>query len=774
MNLQEHDSRNPSGAPRRRSRGGKFFAFALPLLFFVGIALALYVLYLDRVIRQKFDGKRWALPAVVYARPLELYPGLTLSPAMLEEELRLAGYRRDKVAQAPGGYDMGGNVIHLVTRGFAYPDGEDSSTPITVQFSGPTVAKLARSDTGAELPLARLDPVRIGSFHPRDNEDRILLQREDLPELLVKTLIAVEDQHFYSHFGVDPLGILRALLVNVRAGRMAQGGSTLTQQLVKNLYLSNERSLRRKVNEAIMAPLLEYHYSKDEILTAYANEIFLGQDRGRAVHGLGLASQFYFRRELRDLSPAQIAQLVGMIKGPSWYDPRREPTRCLERRQVVLDLMRGQGVIGDDVYLTAKAAGLEQAETVQSGFNRFPAFLDLVRRQLGQEYREEDLVSNGLKILTTLDPQVQHQVEHQLRETIAALEKRPGSGDLEGAVIVSSREGGEILALAGGRHPLQAGFNRALDARRPIGSLIKPVIYLTALANGYTLATPVQDTALTVSAPGARDWRPANYDRQEHGVVPLYEALAMSYNLSTVRIGMDIGVEAVIRSLGRLGIEREFPPYPSFLLGTAELSPLEVSLAYQVLASGGFYQPQRAIGSVLAADNKGVRRFGLSVEQRFSATEVFLLNTALQRVVSHGTARGLAKYIPETLRAAGKTGTTDELRDSWFAGFTGDRLAVVWIGRDDNKPMGHTGASGAMAVWGRIMQHLPQSPLELAEPEGIAWARPARGLYGDPARVEVLLPFAADAVPAGATRAPAGDDPGSAPGLWDRVRGWFH
>jgi penicillin-binding protein 1B len=257
-------------------------------------------------------------------------------------------------------------------------------------------------------------------------------------------------------------------------------------------------------------------------------------------------------------------------------------------------------------------------------------------------------------------------------------------------------------------------------------------------------------------------------------VVPLYEALAMSYSLSTVRIGMDIGVEAVIRSLGRLGIEREFPPYPSFLLGTAELSPLEVSLAYQVLASGGFYQPQRAIGSVLAADNKVVRRFGLSVEQRFSATEVFLLNTALQRVVSHGTARGLAKYIPETLRAAGKTGTTDELRDSWFAGFTGDRLAVVWIGRDDNKPMGHTGASGAMAVWGRIMQHLPQSPLELAEPEGIAWARPARGLYGDPARVEVLLPFAADAVPAGATRAPAGDDPGSAPGLWDRVRGWFH
>ncbi|OQX08746.1 MAG: penicillin-binding protein 1B, partial [Desulfobulbaceae bacterium A2] len=614
--------------------------------------------------------------------------------------------------------------------------------------------------------LARLDPVRIGSFHPRDNEDRILLQREDLPELLVKTLIAVEDQHFSSHFGVDPLGILRALLANARSGRMAQGGSTLTQQLVKNFYLSHERSLRRKLNEAIMALLLERRYSKDEILTAYANEIFLGQDRGRAVHGFALASQFYFRRELRDLSPAQIALLVGMIKGPSLYDPRREPQRCLERRQVVLELMRGQGVIGDELYLQAKAAGLEQAETVQSGFNRYPAFLDLVRRQLGEEYREEDLVANGLKILTTLDPQVQQQVEGQIQATLAMLEKRPGSGELECAVVVGSREGGEILALAGGRHALQTGFNRALDARRPIGSLIKPVVYLTALTQGYTLATPVADTALTVTIPGAKDWRPANYDRREHGAVLFQEALAMSYNLSTVRIGMDVGVEQVIANLGRMGIDREFPPYPSFFLGTAELSPWEVARVYQVLATGGFQQPQRAIRAVLTAENTLVQRYGLSVEQRFPAVEVYLLNTALQRVVSHGTARGLARYVAPSLHIAGKTGTTDEMRDSWFAGFSGDRLAVAWIGHDDNTPCGLTGASGALVLWGRIMQQLPLQPLELTEPEGIVWGVAERG---------ERLPFAAQTVPAHVTPVDPAVGPGGegGSGFWHRLRGWM-
>lgn len=759
---------------------------AIFVLVLSSVAIIFYANYLDKVIRAKFDGKRWSIPAVVYARPLELYPDLAFTPDMLEEELQLGGYRKDQKASAPGGYDRKGNVMHLVTRDFHFSDGLEKSAGVTVEFTGQRVAAITRTDTGERLSLVRLDPARIGSFHPREHEDRVVLTRTDLPDLLVKSLIAVEDQHYYIHFGVDPLAIIRAMFVNLRAGETVQGGSTLTQQLVKNFFLNNQRTLWRKINEAIMAVLLEMHYTKDEILTAYANEIFLGQDGGRAVHGFGLASQFYFRRDVKDLTPAQVAMLIGMIKGPSYYDPRRNEERCLQRRQVVLDMMRADQVITEEQYQTAKAARLESSDTIMSGFNRYPAFLELVRRQLDRDYREEDLTGDGLKILTTLDPQVQMKVEKHLSATISTLEKRTGRKGLEGAVIVSSRDGGEILALAGGRYPLKPGFNRALDAQRPIGSLVKPAVYLTALANGYTLATPVDDVAITLASAGAKKWHPANFDKKEHGRVPLYEALAHSYNLATIRVGLDVGVAKVVDSVRRLGVDRDFAPYPSFLLGAAPMSPLEVSQMFQTLAAGGFYLPQRVIGSVLTADNKVVKRFGLSVEQRFPANIVFLLNNALKRVVSEGTAEALASYVPDYVQVAGKTGTSDDMRDSWFAGFTGDKLAVVWVGRDDNTPTRLTGAGGAMVVWGKIMQSLPVQPLELPEPEGIEWARVDTGRpLEDYFSANTMLPFLAGTTPRQTVIArPAEQQPAPPPaaeklqqagtGLWKTIRSWFH
>jgi penicillin-binding protein 1B len=697
------------------------------MLMLTSILLIPYVKHLDTEIRQKFDGKRWSLPAVVYARPLELFPGLSLSPELLEKELQLAGYRREKEVTAPGGYSCTNTLFHIITRDFSYPSGLEKSTRLTLTFAGDKIVNLMDLGTHTELPLARIDPARIGSFHPRQNEDRLVLTRFDIPELLVKTLLAVEDQHFYSHHGIAPLAILRALLINIKAGETVQGGSTLTQQLVKNFFLTSHRTLQRKINEAIMAILLEAHYSKDEILTAYVNEIFLGQDRSRAIHGFGLASQFFFRRNLKDLSADQIALLVGMIKGPSYYDPRKNPEHCLQRRKVVLDIMYSQGLISQEDLNQALASPLDKSGPVMSGFNRFPAFLDLVRRQLMQEYHEEDLTSNGLKILTTLDPQVQWQVEKQLNEGIATLERNHKRQDIEGAVVVSSRENGEILAIAGGRTPLEAGFNRALDAKRQMGSLIKPAVYLAALVNGYTLTTPVSDTAVDLSQDNGNEWRPLNYDRKEHGQVPLYQALAHSYNLATVNIGLAIGLDKVLQTAGALGLSGTFPPYPSFLLGSASPSPLEVSQMYQTLASDGFYVPQRAIISVLAADNTPVKRFGLSIEQRFEPEVIFLLNSALQRVIQEGTARALSSYIPASYGIAGKTGTSDDLRDSWFAGFTGDKLAVVWLGRDDNKSTGMTGATGAMVIWGRIMQGLHLEPLELIEPPGIEWTEMSDG-----------------------------------------------
>ena len=746
------------------------------------VALLVYVAHLDRIVREKFEGKRWSLPAVVYARPLELYPGLALSAPELEEELQLAGYRRDRHAVAPGGYDRQGNVLHLVTRTFHFHDGQENSAKYTLSFAGSTLTAIARTGSGKPVEGVRLDPARIGSFHPREHEDRILLERKELPDLLVKTLLAVEDHNFYRHPGLDPLAILRALIANTRAGQTVQGGSTLTQQLVKNFFLTNERTIGRKFNEALMALLLEARYGKEEILTAYANEIFLGQDGGRAVHGFGLASLFYFRRELTDLSPAQIATLVGMVRGPSYYDPRTEPARCHKRRQVVLAQMRAQQVIDERTYRAALAAPLDTQTVTGNGFNRFPAFLDLVRRQLTREYREEDLTADGMKVFTTLDPRVQRVVERQLAATVARLEKHTGRRGLEGAVVVTRREGGEILAIAGGRAPRQGGFNRALDARRHVGSLIKPAVYLTALNRGYTLATPVEDTALAVPAGGGKTWRPANFDRREHGRIPLYQGLALSLNLATVRVGMEVGVKNVVQTLKDLGVERTFPPHPSFLLGAIELTPLEVAQMYQTLAGGGFCLPQRAISSVLAADHTVIKRFDLSVEQRFAPEQIYLLNTALQQVVQTGTATELFRYLPASYQAAGKTGTSDDLRDSWFAGFTGDLLAVVWLGTDDNKPTGLTGAGGALVVWGEIMRALQPQPLDLVAPEGIEW----RWLQPDTletsttpfwfAGEQVRLPFAAGSMPAAdpAAATPPVAAPESQPGkVMQKILDWF-
>jgi len=708
----------------KQKRQPPFFIIGLTLLALtlVGLVIAAYIHHLDSEIRHKFDGKRWSLPAVVYARPLELFPGLAFTPQMLEKELQLAGYRKETNVSAPGGFSRSGNTFHIVTRDFHYPSGLEKSSRLTLSFTDGRIQDLYTTANHHPISLARIDPARIGSFHPQDNEDRIVLTRADLPKLLVKTLLAVEDKGFYSHFGISPIGILRAMFANLRAGQTVQGGSTLTQQLVKNLFLTRARTLSRKINEAIMAILLERHYSKDEILTAYANEIFLGQDGNRAIHGFGLASQFYFRRNIKDLTPDQIAVLVGMVKGPSYFDPRRNPKHCLKRRKVVLDIMLSERLIDNREFDKAVSAPLIQSGPVLSSFNRFPAFLDLVRRQLREDYKEEDLISNGLKIMTTLDPQVQWQVEEQLADGIAALEKKHRQHNIQGAVVVTNRENGEILALAGGKDPLASGFNRALDAKRSMGSLIKAAIYLTALTDGYTLTSPIEDTTVSVPDGKGHHWRPRNFDRREHGRVPLYLALAHSYNLATVHLGLAIGLDKIIKTAQQLGLPGKFKPYPSFLLGSASPSPIDVAQMYQTLASGGFYVPERSIDSVLSANNKVVKRYGLSVKQRFSPEAVFLLNTALQHVVSEGTAGGLSAYLPSSYEAAGKTGTSDDLRDSWFAGFTGDKLTVVWLGRDDNKPAGMTGASGAMVIWGRIMRNLHPVPLDLTAPPGIRWA----------------------------------------------------
>jgi penicillin-binding protein 1B len=744
-----------------------------PLRWFLAgllVGLASFVFYLDYEVRSQFEGKRWDLPAHVYARPLELYQGAPVSADALAAELGRLGYRRVREPGGAGTYSRRGDSFDIISRPFVFWDGPQPSLSFGVDIAGARVQAVHRSSDRKALSVARLEPLLIGSISPLHHEDRSLVKLTDVPPTLLGALIAVEDHNFFEHHGVDPRGLARALVANLRAGKAVQGGSTLTQQLVKNFYLTADRTLRRKAMEMVMAVLLELHYSKQEILEAYLNEIYLGQEGNRAIHGFGLASRFYFGRPLGELKLAEQALLVGIIKGPSYYNPRSHPQRALARRNVVLDEMARLELIDARTARTAKAAALGVAARPAGNLSAHAAYLDLVRRQLRRDYRDEDLQTAGLQVFTALDPAVQSAAERALAQRLARIEgwRKLPAGTLEGAAVVVSPDDGEVLAVVGGRERSYAGFNRALDARRPVGSLVKPAVYLTALAQPqrYTLITPLDDSPLTWREAGAKTWRPQNYDKKFHGQVPLHYALSHSLNVATARLGLELGVRRVIATLHQLGIERDLPPYASTLLGAVELSPLEVAQMYGTLAGGGFRLPPRAIREVVYATGKPLSRYGLEIRQAADPAPVYLVTTALQEVVREGTGKALNRLLPAFLEVAGKTGTTDDYRDSWFAGFTGNLLGVVWVGRDDNQPVGLSGAGGAMLVWGDIMRSLDPAPLVLAPPAEVeqVWIDPASGLRADadcPGAIE--LPFIQGSAPvdsapcAGEVETPASD-----------------
>ena len=676
---------------------------------------------LDREITTRFEGRRWALPARIHARPLELYAGKKLSRKALLTELELLRYRRGSLAR-PGDYQVHGTHFSVYCRAFAFSDGRRPAGIIDLDLRQGTITSLRNHQDGQPLDLYRLEPLLIASIYPGDNEDRILVRLTDTPPLLIKTLLLVEDREFYNHIGIRPLAIVRALIANLSAGRTVQGGSTLTQQLVKNFFLSSEKSLRRKINEAIMALLLEYHYDKDEILETYLNEIYLGQDGQRGIHGFARAARFYFGRNLDELTPDQMALLVGLAKGASRYNPRRHPERAKARRDYILATMGRAGLIAPATADLLQHRKLAVVFLSESGISRYPAFVQLVRRQLRQDYREEDLKSAGLTIFTTLDPILQNAAETGVTATLARLEKERGlpENSLQAALVLCSVDQGEVQAVVGGRISSQAGFNRALDMRRPLGSLVKPAVYLTALSrpDQYHLLTILHDTPLIVPTKGG-EWKPQNYDKQFRGPVQLRQALIHSLNVPTVQLGMELGLDPVIKTLHALGINNEIPAYPSLLLGALEAPPVEVLQMYQTLAAGGYRTPLRAILSVVDQDGQLLQSYPLTVQQAAEAAPLFCLNWTLREVTRSGTAASLSRMLPTGLTVAGKTGTTDGLRDSWFAGFSGSHVAVAWVGRDDNSSTGLTGSTGALRVWARLMKNIATKPLDLAPPDNI-------------------------------------------------------
>jgi len=694
--------------------------FSLGALAVVAAVIGVYGFYLDQIVTRQFEGRRWTLPAQVYAAPLDLYVGLPLSQTELEHELARLQYRRTERLEHPGTYREQAARIDLALRPARFADETRPASILTIQ-AGVSGIESLRDSSGKDVPIARLEPLLIGSIFPIHGEDRIIVTPQDVPALLPAALKAVEDRNFDTHHGVDPMGIARALWVNVRAGQIEQGGSTLTQQLVKSYFLDSRQTVGRKLREASMALALEAHFSKADLMNAYINEIFLGQDGDRAVHGFGLASQFYFGKPLAELDLSEIALLVAIVRGPSYYDPRRHPDRARTRRDLVLKLMADRRIVQPEDARTAARRPL--GVTARASGTYYPAYLDFIRRTLRRDYKEEDLTKAGLRIYTSLDPHAQEQAERALEHELARLDRAHKYPDakLEGAVVVTTPQSGDVIAIVGSRNVGYDGFNRALDAHRPFGSLVKPFVYLTALETGrYNAATVIQDEPISVRLANGKQWQPENFTRQTNGPVPMVRALAESLNLATVGLGLDIGLPKIAQTLQRFGLPREPVLVPSMLLGAVDVTPMEAAQLYNGLANGGFRTPLRAVRAVISEDDKAIKAFPLEVSPVAAPEKVYELDTMLEQVMLRGTGRPARAVLPANLVVAGKSGTSSDLRDNWFAGFSGAHLAIVWVGYDNNLPTGFTGSSGALPVWARLMAGLGTSSWNAPMPDSLA------------------------------------------------------
>ena len=707
---------------RRRLIVWGLAALALALGFLVP-----YTLYLNQQVTQRFGELRWQIPTRVYARPLALAPGTAMDAATLKTELDAASYRDDGSGQLPGTYQRDGGRYVIASRGYIDVDGRVPARRIEVSLGGGRVSALRDAGSHKALRAARLDPARIATLYGQKQEERRLVRLEEVPELLVTGLQAVEDRDFNSHHGIDVSGMVRAAWVMLRSGgQTRQGASTLTQQLARSglLGIGKEQTVTRKFNEILYALIMEARYDKRTILEAYLNQVYLGQRGGQAVHGVASGAEFWFGRDLNSLTTEQVALLIGLVKGPSYYDPRRSPERALDRRNFVLGKLRESELIDDAAYKRALAAPL--GVPGQPGLvaaNRFPAYVDLVRRQLAHDYPENVLQGAGMSVLTGMSPSAQAYAEGAVTRTLKSLEgrKRP---PLQAGLVLTDVHDGDVLAVIGSGEVSQPGFNRAVEAQRPVGSLLKPFVYLLALASPdrWSLSSWVDDSPVTVQLSRGRTWSPGNADNRSHGTVRLVDALAHSYNQATVRVGMQVGPERVAQLIHVLaGIQAE--PNPALILGSTDQSPYAMAQLYQFLASDGEVQPLHAVRGVIDRNGRTVNRYDKAPApaQEGDAIAARIVTAALQYAVTSGTGHQLVADGLGRLSPAGKTGTSNDSRDSWFAGWTGDHLAVIWVGNDQNKMTGLYGATGAMRVWSGIFSRLPSAPLKVGE-KGLDWA----------------------------------------------------
>ncbi|HHE8746033.1 TPA: penicillin-binding protein 1B [Haemophilus influenzae] len=724
----QHSAKKSSKNTPKNNR--TFKGFLLKFSFTALVLTIFYGGYLDWQIRSKMDGQIWHLPAEVYSRLESVKIADNLAFDEVIQILLDNEYRQTTMVAAPGDFKLEDDSIVVLRRAFPFPDKAEPQRVLRLRFSHNKLSRIEDLVTVKTVDEFRLAPKLIAMLQS-DNEDRLAIPLQNYPRLLIDTLILTEDRRFYEHNGINPVGILRALIANIRAGQTVQGGSTLTQQLVKNLFLSRKRTITRKANEALMSLVLDWRYDKNRILETYLNEIYLGQNGDTQIHGFELASQFYFGRSIREISLDQIALLVGMVKGPSLYNPWRNPQNALERRNIVLKLMLEHKMIGDELYqlLSQRPLGVQKKGQIS---RKYPAFIQTLQADLRRELGEHKISSLlGARIFSTMDLKQQAQAENAVGNTVSQLQLKTKNPHLEGAMIITDYRTGEIRAVVGGLQTQYAGFNRALMAKRQIGSLVKPSIYLTALSNPeqFRLNTPINNQPITINDKGSPPWQPRNYDKKYSGSVMLMDALARSLNIPTVNIGMKVGLSKVIDTQKAMGWDNvEIPKVPAMLLGSYTISPYDVTKLYQTLANQGGRIALTTVDSIADRQGNLIFQHDKSAKQVVPQEAAFQTLFAMQQTVERGTARSLQKDYAD-LHLAGKTGTTNESRDTWFVGIDGKNISTVWLGRDDNGETKLTGASGALQIYKDYLNRTNIEKLTITPPTTVKWV--GINQYGD-------------------------------------------
>ncbi|ARR43548.1 penicillin-binding protein 1B [Vibrio campbellii] len=742
-------AKRPRKSPSKKPSNGKrsWLKIIWSFSWKAGVALAAVLLfvgiYLDSVVKDRFEGQLFDLPTVVYARILNLSPGENITIKEMRNELDVLNYRKVSQPRYPGEYSSSSTRIELIRRPFEFADGPEPDRHVMLHFSSSGLQRIQSLESKGDLGYLRIEPKMLGMLEKDQNEQRLFLRRDQFPEVLVDALLATEDRDFYQHDGVSPLAIGRALVANIKAGRTVQGGSTLTQQLAKNLFLTRDKTLWRKVREAYIALILDYRYSKDRILEAYLNEVYLGQSGGDAIHGFALASRYYFGQPIQELRIDQLAMLVGMVKGPSYYNPIRYPERTKTRRDLVLRLLMQQDMLTAEQYEQAVNRPLDTQSKPRIA-SRQPAYFQQLNIELKEKVGDNFKAETGLRLFTSLDPVSQSKLEQAIAKKVPELAKRAGK-DLEAAAVAVDRHSGEIRAMVGGKRVGYEGFNRALNASRPIGSLVKPAIYLTALEQPekYNLATTLHDTPLSLKGSKGSVWSPRNFDRKFRGDVPLYLALAKSLNVPTVRLGMELGIPEVSDTLERLGVDKsEIRPVPSMFLGSFSLTPFEVAQMYQTVTNSGKRAKLSALRSVIDMDGNVLYQSLPRSSQAVDQQAAWLTTYAMKQGVAQGTGRFLQSQFAWAA-LAGKTGTSNDSRDSWFVGVDGREVTTVWLGRDDNKSTKLTGSSGALRVYAEYLKQRIPERLELPWPKEVTtlgFQKAANGALEMNCRSEYKLP----------------------------------